>query len=174
MEVKVMKGNKDLIDVATTATIRSDNDSTTRTGGRHGSSAVVVTSSRDKKDDKQPVDYIVINAYNEAAKGRIPIQTAASIIVGRIRVCFIEGIALFEGNGDPTFNVDAVRYVDEVLFNDLIYILTSVLRYGGKSACLKRSQVLKMIRDTAKLIEYTIGEDYYNRIDSMLRVVYNE
>lgn len=170
MEVKVMKGETDLIDVATTSTVRSNSND------KHSSPAVVIASSLKERgnDKQQPVDYIVINAYNEAAKGRIPLQTAASIIVGRIRVCFIEGIALFEGNGDPTFNVDAVRYVDEVLFNDLIYILASVLRYGGKSACLKRSQVLKMIRDTAKLIEYNINEDYYNRIDSMLKVVYNE
>ena len=170
MEVKVMKGETDLIDVATTSTVRSNSND------KHSSPAVVIASSLKERgnDKQQPVDYIVINAYNEAAKGRIPLQTAASIIIGRIRVCFIEGIALFEGNGDPTFNVDAVRYVDEVLFNDLIYILASVLRYGGKSACLKRSQVLKMIRDTAKLIEYNISEDYYNRIDSMLKVVYNE
>ena len=120
------------------------------------------------------MDYIVINAYNSAAKFQIPIERAASIITGRIRVRFVEGIRNFVENDVHGFEVSNLQYLDEVLFNNLEYIVFSVMKFGSKGSCITMAQCLKMIRDTAKMIDYKIDQNSYDEIEKILKVVYNE
>lgn len=135
--------------------------------------------SKDNESEGQPdsavtLDYIVVNAYNGALTQRITIDTAASIIVGRIRVKFIEGIKKCHENGTVDMDIESLKYIDEVLFEDLEYIIKSVFHFGTKNACIKLSQCMKMIRDAAALVQYQIDRNSYNEIESILKVVYNE
>ena len=123
---------------------------------------------------KAQVDYIVLNTYNAAMLNKIPADKASSIIVGRIRVKFVEGIKTNPENEPVEFDIQSLRYLDDVLFSDLEYLIRSVLYFGTNGVCIKVSQCMKMIRDTANLIYYKLDQTSYNEIEGILKVVYNE
>lgn len=120
------------------------------------------------------IDYIVVNAYNSAARMQIPTTRAASIITGRIRVKFTEGIKSLSDNAVNGFDISSLKYLDEVLFDNLQYIITAVMQYGPKGSTITLSQCMKMIRDTANLIDYRLSQNSYDEIEKILKVVYNE
>lgn len=119
------------------------------------------------------VDAIVVNTIR-SLKGRgISIDRAASIITGRIRVKFVNAIRNHDQNSQFEFEIASFRYLDEILFNDLVEIIKSIMQFGSRSG-LSMSQVMKMIIDTASLIEYYIPKEDCNDIRDILGVVYNE
>lgn len=119
------------------------------------------------------VDTIVVNTV-KAVKGRmLAIDRAASIITGRIRVKFVSAIRSHSSNSQFEYEIASFKYLDEILFDDLTDIIRSIIQFGSRSG-ISHGQVMKMIVDTAKLIEYFIPEEDYNDIRNILGVVYNE
>ena len=131
-------------------------------------------SDNDIVSDSVSVDYIAINAYNSAVTNRLSIDAAASIIVGRIRVKFVDGIRKHPENDPQEFDIKDLRYMDDILFDDLEYLIKSVIRFGSNGSCIKINQCMRMIRDAANLIYYKISSTTYSEIESILKVVYNE
>lgn len=163
MGARIIKGNVDL-NTFTPVEISNklNNDEVERINNQNGSK------------QKAQVDFIVLNTYNATMLNKIPADKAASIIVGRIRVKFVEGIKTNPENEPVEFDIQSLKYLDDVLFEDLEYLIRSVLYFGTNGVCIKVSQCMKMIRDTANLIYYKLGQTAYNEIEGILKVVYNE
>lgn len=159
MNVQIVKGSVNLSEKAKGISIQSQ---------------IQQNTEMDQNNDTVSVDYIAVNAYNSAVTNRLSIDAAASIIVGRIRVKFVEGIRRHPENEPQEFDIASLRYMDDILFNDLEYLIKSVIRFGSNGACIKINQCMRMIRDAANLIYYKINNTTYNEIEAILKVVYNE
>lgn len=142
-----------------------------------------VTTFKDSKDTEKmavvttqgvkDVDMIVVNTI-KSAKARILSPTiAASIITGRIRVKFVDAVRKNKENSPFGYEIQSFKYLDEILFNDLQYILQSIITFGSRST-LTLNQIVKMIVDTSNVIEYYIPEEDYNDIRNILGVLFNE
>lgn len=164
MDVQIVKGDLSLTDIAKgikpAADIQRDDEN--------------LSGSRRNTSGNNNLDYTAVNAYNSAVTGRLHLDAAASIIVGRIRVKFFNGIHGCSENGNQEFDISSLRYMDEILFNDLEYLIRSIIRFGGKGACIKLSQCMRIIRDTAGLVSYKLDNEAYTDIENILRVIYNE
>ena len=125
------------------------------------------------KEGTKDVDMIVVNAINTLKAGRMSYKTAASIITGRIRVRFVNAIRRNKENSEFGYEITSFRYLDEILFNDLTYVLTTIFQWGS-SGTLTLSQIMRMITDTSNVIEYYIPEEDLNDIRNILGVVYRE
>ena len=164
MRASITKGDRNLTDEAKglkTPTVYDDNTSSSNTTSKSSS-------------NNASIDFIVVNAYNSAARQQIPVTRAASIITGRIRVKFTEGIKSLSENAVNGFDISSLKYLDEVLFDNMQYIVASVMHYGSKGSAITLSQCMKMIRDTANLIDYKLNQNSYEEIEKILKVVYNE
>lgn len=165
MNVSITKGGKNLIEESRgfipSSPIKIKQQSTS-------------SDNTNQKSNNASIDYIVVNAYNSAARALIPVDKAASIITGRLRVKFVEGIKSFSENDVSEIDISSIKYLDEVLFNDLEYIICSVMRFTAKGSCITLSQCMKMIRDTAKMVDYKIDQESYNEMEKIMKVVYNE
>ena len=95
------------------------------------------------------------------------------MIVGRIRVRFVNAIRNNKENSQFGYEISSFQYLDEVLFNDMTYIINSVMQFGSRGT-IPLSYIMRMITDTANLIEYYIPEDDYTNIRNILGAVYNE
>lgn len=119
------------------------------------------------------VDMIVVNTI-KAAKARILAPSiAASIVTGRIRVKFVDAVRKNTDNSQFGYEIQSFKYLDDILFNDLQYIVQSIINFGSRSS-LTLNQIMKMIVDTSNVIEYYIPEEDYNDIKNILGVLYNE
>lgn len=125
------------------------------------------------KEGTKDVDMIVVNTINTLKAGRMSYKTAASIITGRIRVRFVNAIRRNKENSEFGYEITSFRYLDEILFNDLTYVLTTIFQWGS-SGTLTLSQIMRMITDTSNVIEYYIPEEDLNDIRNILGVVYRE
>lgn len=125
------------------------------------------------KDGVKDVDMIVVNAINTMKAGRLNFKTAASIITGRIRVRFVNAIRRNKENSQFGYEITSFKYLDEILFNDLTYVLTTIFQWGS-AGTLTLSQIMRMITDTSNVIEYYIPEEDLNDIRNILGVVYRE
>lgn len=123
--------------------------------------------------NKNDVDPIVISIIKSVKGRQIPITSAASMIVGRIRVRFVNAIRNNKENSQFGYEISSFQYLDEVLFNDMTYIINSVMQFGSRGT-IPLSYIMRMITDTANLIEYYIPEDDYTNIRNILGAVYNE
>ena len=123
--------------------------------------------------NKNDVDPIVISIIKSVKGRQIPITSAASMIVGRIRVRFVNAIRNNKENSQFGYEIGSFQYLDEVLFNDMTYIINSVMQFGSRGT-IPLSYIMRMITDTANLIEYYIPEDDYTNIRNILGAVYNE
>lgn len=119
------------------------------------------------------VDPIVVGIIKSVKARQIPITSAASMIVGRIRVRFVNAIRNNKENSQFGYEITSFQYLDEVLFNDMTYIINSVMQFGSRGT-IPLSYIMRMITDTANLIEYYIPEDDYTSIRNILGAVYNE
>ena len=125
------------------------------------------------KDGIKDVDMIVVNTINALKAGRMGIKNAASIITGRIRVRFVNAIRRNKENSEFGYEITSFKYLDEILFNDLTYVLSSIFQWGS-SGTLTLPQIMRMITDTSNVIEYYIPEEDLNDIRNILGVVYRE
>ena len=134
-------------------------------------------NEHDYKDNKRynsnpdEVDPIVADLIKSIQSRQISIDNGASMIVGRIRVKFVEAIK--SSSNSDEFSVGDFRYLDDVLFNDLRYVIASVIKFGSRGT-MPFGHCLKMIVDTAKMINYFIPDRDYTRIKKILGAVYNE
>lgn len=125
------------------------------------------------KSGNKEVDMIVVNSIQMFKARRINPSVAASIITGRIRVRFVNAIRGNAENATFGYEVASFRYLDEILFNDLTYVLTTIFQYGSRGT-LTLPQIMRMITDTSNIIEYYIPEDDLNDIRNILGVIYSE
>lgn len=128
-----------------------------------------------KKENQGPreLDMIVQRTINMLKTKHITLPVAANIIVGRIRVRFVNAIRRNKENSSFGYEITSFKYLDEILFNDLSYIICSTVQFGSAGS-LSLNQVMKMIVDTSNVIEYYIPEDDYEDIKNILGAVYNE
>ena len=161
-KASLTKGGKTLsgIDMETQAQPNKDEPS---------SEYVKISTKQGTKD----VDMIVVNTIRLLKAGRLNFKVAASIIVGRIRVRFVSAIRRNKENCKFEYEISSFRYLDEILFDDLAYILTTVFQYGSQGT-LSVSQIMRVITDTSNVIEYYIPEDDLNDIRNILGAVYSE
>ena len=125
------------------------------------------------KQGTKDVDMIVVNTIRMLKAGRLNYKVAASIIVGRIRVRFVNAIRRNKENSRFEYEISSFKYLDEILFDDLMYIITTVFQYSSQGT-LSIPQVMRMITDTSNVIEYYIPEDDLNDIRNILGAVYSE
>lgn len=119
------------------------------------------------------VDMIVVNTIKSAKARILAPSVAASIITGRIRVKFVNAVRTNTDNAQFGYEIQSFKYLDDILFNDLQYIVQSIINFGSRST-LTLSQIMKMIVDTSNVIEYYIPEEDYNDIKNILGVLFNE
>lgn len=143
------------------------NPTTNNTTGDTEKIAVVTTQG--VKD----VDMIVVNIVKSAKARIVSAPTAASIITGRIRVRFVDAVRRNKENSQFGYEIQSFKYLDEILFDDLRYVIQSIISFGSKST-LTLNQIMKMITDTSNVIEYYIPEEDYNDIRNILGVLFNE
>lgn len=140
-----------------------------------------ILSNKNNQDSTSPkaqsssgeIDMIVLKTIEMYKARYISVDTFASMIVGRIRVRFVNAIRRNKENSEFGYEITSFKYLDEILFNDLVYVISTVAKYG-KRGTLTISQVMRMITDTANVIEYYIPETDLNEIKNILGAVYDE
>lgn len=119
------------------------------------------------------VDMIVVNTIRSAKARILSPSISASIITGRIRVKFVDAVRKNTDNSQFGYEIQSFKYLDDILFNDLQYVIQSIINFGSRST-LTLNQIMKMIVDTSNVIEYYIPEEDYNDIKNILGVLFNE
>ena len=97
-----------------------------------------------KKESQGPreLDMIVHRTINMLKTKHITLPVAANIIVGRIRVRFVNAIRRNKENSSFGYEITSFKYLDEILFNDLSYIICSTVQFGSAGS-LSLNQVMK-------------------------------
>lgn len=115
-------------------------------------------------------DSIVPNLIHLVRSGGIPIDRAASMIAGRIRFLFVSGIRKEE---DQTleFDAESFRYLDQLIFDPLSYLIESTIRFGSRNS-IPLNNITKMIIDSAKIVDYRVPQPDLDKIRGILVEVY--
>lgn len=96
-------------------------------------------------------------------------ERAASLIVAEMRSHYISKMQ----TGNDCITVDALQYIDQVLFDDMRYLVNSILQYGPNDTI--KSVMKRSVENTLSIIEeYSLSDEdketLYNMIDEVCRV----
>lgn len=148
-------------------------------GGKNLSNNSGTVKQQDKPASKSATttgatsELVVSDVIAMARNRQIPIDRAASIITGRIRHTFVDAIRNNKENtSEFGFELDSFKYLDHIMFDDIISILESVMKFGSAYIPIKYNDIIKMITNTARMIEYYIPEKDYEIIRAALIEVY--
>lgn len=75
-------------------------------------------------------------------------EVKANIIVARIRYIYISTCAT-----EDVFDIEALNYMDKILFDNLIKLIVSIIKYGSKS--IDKEIVKNFISHCIGIVEYT-------------------
>lgn len=120
---------------------------------------------------EKSADEALTNIISLVRRNGLPINTAANMIVGRIRSILILGI---RAHSDQTmgFEIESFKYLDSILFDDLAILVESIIKYGSKNN-IPMGNVIKMITDSASLIDYFIPDEDFTKIKNAVMEIYN-
>lgn len=115
-----------------------------------------------------------VNQHIEACKTlfyskMIDSERAASLIVAEMRSHYISKMQ----TGNDCITVDALQYIDQILFNDMRYLVNSILQYGPNDDI--KNVMKRAVDNTLSIIEeYNLSDEdketLYNMIDEVCRI----
>lgn len=108
----------------------------------------------------------VSNIYNNYLLGKLNAVAAGNCITGKIRALFVNGL----DKGTDTFDIESLKYLDQILFNDLSYLISCALMYGSAGGLI--DIIKEKISDSCKTIDYTLNDQKaIDEIDEIIKYV---
>lgn len=108
------------------------------------------------------VNPYVKDIYYMYTEGKIDAGTAGSCITGKIRSLFITGIE----KGNDTFDIESLKYFDNILFNDMKYLISSAFFYGSDDRLMRI--ITDNIDNVCATVDYKLSDEMNGEIRDIL------
>lgn len=127
--------------------------------------STVSTTNDEKWVSGKDTNFVVEACKNLLAAKRIDTEHAAISITSELRSIFISGLQL---NGD-TIDIDMLRYIDERLFENVKYLIASILQYGRND--MIKTLIVRQFENVGGVIEYQCDESSRIKITKIIEEV---
>lgn len=115
-----------------------------------------------KKNINSMDDSIVAICKKLIREKKLNADRAASIITGEIRTLFIRNL---QKNGEG-INIEAIQYLDEILFDDMKYLIYSSLSFTSNDEV--KEMIRHLIENVCSYLEYKLNEETKKQINDII------
>lgn len=113
-----------------------------------------------------PVKSDMTQFINILKERRVPAEGIASSVVGKIRYMYIESLLT-----EDKFDIETLKYLDSILFNNMIYLISSVIVYGGNPIITKH--IKESIVEVCSIIDYDLSQEGLEQIYAVVDEICN-